>query len=175
MAHKIIDNFLEHQDFLEIKNIFEAENVPWYHSRIVIDTTDDNFQFVHNLYSNHQFLHSGINYLTKIINKIQPVSIFRIKVNLRPRTDIIREDYFHLDRLDLVEDNIPYTIGIFYLNTNNGCTILENGIRIKSVENRMLLMSGDTKHSGTSATDCNKMVINFNFLNKETSSLYSQE
>jgi len=173
MAHKIIDNFLDTQDFLEIKSIFESGTVPWYSSDIVYEEKEDNFQLVHLLYANYQPLHSGLNYIQKIIQKIDPLTIYRIKINLRPKSNVINDDYYHFDQPNLVDLNIHHTLGIFYLNTNNGCTILENGIRIKSIENRMLLMSGDTKHSGTSSTDCNRMVINFNFLNEETSSLYN--
>ena len=177
MAHKIIDNFLDPQDFLEIKSIFESGDVPWYIDRVVTEEstndTDYNFQFVHSLYAKHQPQHSGLNYISKILQKITPISIYRIKINLRPRADKINDDYFHLDRQDLVKNNIHYTIGIFYLNNNNGYTLLENGTKIKSIENRMLLMSGDTRHSGTTSTDANRLLINFNFLNEETSELYN--
>ena len=178
MAHKIIDNFLDHQDFLEIKYIFESENIPWYCSKIISsqEYNGDNFQLVHNMYSNHQFVNSGSKYTIKLINKIKPLGIFRIKANLRPKSNTIYDkDYFHVDKPKMVESKIQYSIGIFYLNTNNGFTILEDGTKIKSEENRMLFLSGDTKHYGTSATDSNRMVINFNFVNRETYSLYGTE
>jgi hypothetical protein len=37
-------------------------------------------------------------------------------------------------------------------------------VEIESVENRMLLLSGDQIHTGTTSTDERRCLINFNFL-----------
>jgi len=57
------------------------------------------------------------------------------------------------------------TTGIFYLNTNNGETIFENGERVKSVENTFVTFPSNLRHTGTTNT-CNaayRVVLNFNY------------
>ena len=51
-----------------------------------------------------------------------------------------------------------------YMNTNNGYTLLEDGTKIDSIENRLTLFPGDMLHTGISQTDTNiRVVLNFNF------------
>ena len=54
--------------------------------------------------------------------------------------------------------------GIFYMNTNNGKTIFEDGEEIDSVENRMVIFPASKRHAGTTHTDtiC-RCLINFNW------------
>jgi hypothetical protein len=60
---------------------------------------------------------------------------------------------------------IPYTTLILYMNTNNGYTEFEDGMKVESVANRIVSFPEETKHRGTSCTDEKiRMVINFNFL-----------
>ena len=58
-----------------------------------------------------------------------------------------------------------WTTSIFYVNTNNGYTVFEDGTKVESVANRMLTFPSNLKHCGTSCTDKNiRSVINFNYL-----------
>ena len=53
---------------------------------------------------------------------------------------------------------------VYYLNTNNGYTLFEDG-KVDSVENRMVTFNLNTKHSGTTATDTKRrVVLNFNYI-----------
>ena len=54
---------------------------------------------------------------------------------------------------------------IFYVNTNNGLTVLDNGTEVESVSNRLLLFNGASMDHSTSCTDKKRRVnINFNFM-----------
>ena len=64
-----------------------------------------------------------------------------------------------------VDYNFDGTTCIYYLNTNNGYTLFEDGSKIESVANRLVLFDANIKHAGTSCTDAlYRAVINFNFL-----------
>ena len=53
---------------------------------------------------------------------------------------------------------------IFYINTNNGLTILEDDTEIKSIANRLLLFDSTKPHRSTSCTDEKyRMNININY------------
>ena len=59
------------------------------------------------------------------------------------------------------------TTAIYYLNTNNGFTKFENGDKVNSVANRMVIFDSNLKHTGTSCTDAHaRMLINFNYYTK---------
>ena len=46
------DNFLEHEDFLKIKNKMLSPEFPWFYNSFVDDENEDsgNYQFTHTLY-----------------------------------------------------------------------------------------------------------------------------
>ena len=53
---------------------------------------------------------------------------------------------------------------IFYLNTNNGYTLFEDGTKIESVANRLLTFDANLPHTGTSCTDKQfRCVLNINY------------
>ena len=57
------------------------------------------------------------------------------------------------------------TTGIFYVNNNDGYTLLEDGTKIESVANRFVSFSAETNHSGTSCTNTNRrVVLNLNYI-----------
>ena len=60
-----------------------------------------------------------------------------------------------------------WTTAIFYINTNNGYTEFENGEKIESVANRLIMFPSNIKHRGVTQTDeQTRIMINFNFLKR---------
>ena len=101
--------------------------------------------------------------------------LLRSKINLLYRTKNIHEfKPFHIDIESNWLGNQQWTTAIFYINTNNGYTLFEDGTKIESVANRIIEFDGDTRHTGsthTIATPCHKydegrfrVVLNINFL-----------
>jgi hypothetical protein len=80
------------------------------------------------------------------------------KANLFPSTEELKENAFHIDT------DIPHKGALFYINTCNGFTILEDGTRIESVSNRMLLFDSAKPHASTNCTDQpSRINININY------------
>jgi hypothetical protein len=167
---KIEDNFLKQEEFDKIaETLLLASAFPWFFND-TIDFEDDlgntdNFQFVHVFYHNHAPQSKFCEKLESIINKIQPISLCRIKANLLTRTSNIVENIFHVDMLGVSEEKLKqWTTSIFYVNTNNGYTKFEDGTKVESVANRMVTFPGNMKHTGTSCTnEQTRVVINFNY------------
>ena len=166
MKPVIIDNFLEIQSFQNLQNVMLGNNFGWFFNNNIdyLAEEGDKFQFVHGFYeknigiNSHQY---GI--LDCILNKIQLKEIFKVKANLLTKTPEIVVNSFHTDMNDL--EILPFTTAILYMNTNNGYTEFEDGTKIESVENRMVVFSHEMKHRGTSCTDEKiRVVINFNYL-----------
>lgn len=157
MKTKIIDNALSKDDFLKIKKELTSSEFPWYYSDFVARKDDiDDYYFIHLFYLNH---HKNSNYfdlVLPILEVIKPKALIRIKGNLYPST---KELYHHKLHSDFTYDHQG---AIFYLNTNDGYTILECGTKIESIENRILFFNASKPHSSTTCTD-EKVRININF------------
>lgn len=171
MSYKIIDNFLDQQDFQELKNIMLGNNFPWFYNneKTYIDPNakndginkDFNFQFTHSFYRDHGPQSQYWQILNSFTQKLNPLSYTRVKANLTPRTNEIIEYGYHKD---YVEDPPGLKTAVFYINNNNGKTIFKNGPSIDSLENRLLVFDSDMMHTGTSCTDQNvRVLININF------------
>jgi hypothetical protein len=64
------------------------------------------------------------------------------------------------------DSNIPGSLtAIFYLNTCDGYTIFNDGDKIYSVENTLIIFPGRLLHCGTTCTNENRrLVININYM-----------
>lgn len=160
--YKIIDNFIEDPEVeRHIHDTIMGNYFPWYYNNYVIQEGEDgnNYQLTHVFYRDNSWT-TDSSILQPIIDKLNPFTLLRVKANLIPREDKIIEHGMHVD----LETDLPITTCVYYLNTNNGYTILEDGTKIESIRNRMLLFDGNIRHSGSSATDDRRVVININFL-----------
>jgi len=161
---EIIDDFLKKEDFLIIKNQLLGSNFDWYYNEKVVAESKEksDFQFTHILYNDYA-PRKTIIIVKPILDKLNPLSLLRIKCNLLPRANKIIEHGFHVD-YDLNVNNL-YT-AIYYVNTCNGYTKFKNGKKVKSIENRIVIFKSNLEHTGTTCTDEQvRVVINFNFIN----------
>jgi hypothetical protein len=142
-----------------------SNDFPWYYNEGILaleDTRLNQYQFTHTFYRDSLSLSHNFEILTPIIKKINPVALMRAKANLNPRTEEIFEHGYHTDY-----DNPPSNqrTAVFYVNTNNGLTVFEDGTKIESVENRLVSFKTSLLHTGTTCTDVNRRVlINFNYI-----------
>ena len=159
MTIKVIDNFLNEEEFLTIKNTIFHKYFPWYLTRgITFEYEIDNksFYMSHILYEKTicSSFYSGFE---KLIEKINPNALVRIKANFYPRTDKLIEHKDHKD----YEYN--HKGALFSINTCDGFTIIGNE-KIKSVENRILFFDPSKDHHSTTCTDdFARININFNY------------
>ena len=172
---KIKDNFLDQEEFNKLRNIITHHNFPWffrdrYYERVgqpvsTIKPELDKFQFIHEFYYGHVPTSSHMEHLECILQLLQPVSIIKIRANLLTRLPNIVENPFHTDLTDMPkEKQKQWETSIFYVNTNDGYTVLEDGTKVESVANRMLTFPANMKHTGTSCTDKqSRIIINFNY------------
>jgi len=161
---KIIDDFLDQDEFEIIHKYLTADDFPWYLSNSITKNKYglDQFQFSHLFFDiSKPYLQNYSNFLTPLFNKLQAKYILRVKANLRPRTSQGVLSDFHTD-LDLNQQT-----AIFYLNTNNGYTKFQQNDYddCPSVANRLLTFYGALKHAGCSCTDQNtRIVLNINYI-----------
>ena len=141
--------------------MIESASFPWFLNRRIIygdDPEGMNFQFTHTFFNNWKWQSDYTNSIAPLLDKINPKAWLRIKANLGPVANEIKEQGHHVDY------EFPCTTAVFYLNTNNGYTIFEDGTKVESVANRLVEFDSFHKHSGTTHTDTAvRSVINLNY------------
>ena len=172
----IQDNFLEEKEFNALRIIFMQHSGPaplsqfvkWIYSSLMVDNIDEEpstspGQFTHTVYINNVPISSLYeSHFYPILEALNVHTLIRIKANLNPRLTEPFYSSFHTDILGLdVED---FTTAIFYINTNNGYTELEDGTKIESVANRLVTFPSNVRHRGVTQTDeQTRILINFNY------------
>ena len=168
---KIIDDLLDNNSFQELNLTLlpstEDARLPWYFGSIITgENIDDlkNHQFTYVFYKGYPefFLDQNYPLIDPILRKIPDLyQLVRIKANLQLHSEEKYISGWHWD------DSIKQTpvknafVGIFYLNTNNGYTELDDGTRVDCVANRLLLFPNEMKHRGVSTNATRiKSVIN---------------
>ena len=157
--YKIIDNLLPEKELKNIQDVMMGLEFPWFFS----DTISNKTEVIENYYFTHMFYAKTINssfynILDPIIEKLDANALVRIKGNLHPNVNKFIENNKHTDY------DFQHKAAIFYVNTNNGFTILEDGTKIESVENRLLMFDPSKLHSSTNCTDEKRRInINFNY------------
>ena len=164
---KVIDNFLDINEFNIIKENFFGNNFPWYfQDRKDLEEEDkenqrelNQSQFTHVFYVDHKPNSSQFDIIQPLLKKLKVKSLIRIKANLIPYSPKLYEGYFHTDN--------PFSClsAIYYINTNNGYTHFEkNNKKVESQENRIVMFDSTLKHRGTNTTNQKKrIVLNFNY------------
>ena len=89
--------------------------------------------------------------------RLKVQSWVRIKANFSPKNVNIIEQRLHRD------GSFGDYTAVYYINSCNGYTYFEDGYKVKSVANRIVIFPRDTKHSGTTSSDSYRQVINFNY------------
>ena len=156
---KIIDNFLPPEEFNYYREMFLDNTFPWYWGDEKVKGEYNhlqNYQFYHLFYENNRTY--STKDITSIVDRLNANAICRIKANLTVNTEKIHRYEFHVDT------KVKCTTAILYLNSNDGFTIFENGAKVDSVANRMLIFDSDKRHAGTTCTNSKRrVVLNFNF------------
>jgi len=158
-VYKLHKNFLKSENFLFLKNEISSTDFPWYIQQKSIPTSKNryDFHFGHVFYEHFNIKSRSFNTIKPLIENLKIKSLIRVKANLYPICNKIFIPDLHVDQY------FNCKVAIFYVNTNNGYTMLESN-KIKSVENTILLFESSKKHYGTSSTDTqSRITINFNY------------
>jgi hypothetical protein len=164
MSFDIQDDYLTSSELTWVRGGL-SRDFPWFFCDHLNDKSSDK-SILGNYYFNHTLIERGQVLSQEYIIVFQPLierlnirldDIMRMKVNLYPRTQIKVHHRSHTD----YQPESGYT-ALFYLNTNNGLTVVDGKKKIKSVENRMLFFDGSQKHHSTTCTNKNsRITINF--------------
>jgi|TARA_R110000744_G_scaffold220427_1_gene339250 hypothetical protein len=154
---EVFDGVLAPTQFNRLQSYFESSHFPWYFKPGIDYKDDGKFQFTHNIYDNFAPQSSVFDEMNEILSVLNANALIRVKANLQVRTKKIEENSYHVDYKDC-------KTAIYYVNTNNGCTLFETGEKIESVANRLVVFDSNLNHAGSSCTDRDtRIVLNFNY------------
>jgi hypothetical protein len=160
MKYKVIDNFLQEEDFNIIRDFLMGDEIEWHYQKSVtyknLAKADDRaFYFSHLFYYNPKITSAHIQILNPLIEKLDVKAFIRIKANLYPNLSGYNPSEPHVDY------DYSHKGAIFYINTNDGCTLLNDGTKIESIANRILFFDPSEMHDSTYPTDT-KIRVNIN-------------
>ena len=98
------------------------------------------------------------NKITPILEKLDVKALIRVKCNLYPYSEKVHEHEMHSD------SDYSHKAALLSINTCNGYTKLEDGTKIDSVANRVLIFDASKPHCSTTCSDTTaRFNINFNY------------
>ena len=162
MNYKIIDNALPQEEFKKIKNEILNPHFPWNLTTVITNEkevlpTHASFYFTHLFWMQFK-TEPATQMFAPLINLMDCNALMRVKANCYPSTP---ETITHDKHVDY---KFSHKGAIFYLNTNNGFTILEDNVKVESIENRLLLFDPSKPHTSTTCTDTKcRINVNFNY------------
>ena len=163
----IVDDFLDTESFEPIKSALTSfYEIGWFHQPVVTGHEKDSLDthFIHTFFANSYGRPRGIqselyDLFLPLIDKLGVEALIRLRANNYPRTTKKIQHGFHVDH------NYPHKTAILYVNTNDGFTIMKDGKKVKSVENRVVMFDGEIKHCSTTCTDkLSRIVVNVNYI-----------
>jgi hypothetical protein len=93
--YEVIDNFLDSEQFEKIKETMFNFSFPWFYNKTKVFENEkenlNNFQFTHKFYDQYTINSGFFDLLNPIIEKLNPISIAKIKANMTMRTQDIFE------------------------------------------------------------------------------------
>ena len=119
---EVHDNYLSKNDFNQLKNLLLGNNFSYYLQDCKVSEGDGFFQFTHIFYDDQVIKSKHFDNLHPILDKLNPVSLIKIKSNLQIKdTEIVTTD-MHRD-IEFGYSNFRDPIenqktGIFYMNSN---------------------------------------------------------
>ena len=170
----VIDNFLDKERFEHVRDSITDRTFTWRvgpslsdKSRIIDPKLD--IQCVRLMFAIGDTIEPElIRTITPLLKslKIRSSNLLRVKANLVMCKEKPYIAGYHVDVPEIVQGK--GMTGIYYINTNNGATLFENGDVVESIENRMVVFPNNLKHSAKYQTDTpTRIVINFNWLTEE--------
>jgi len=194
LEYEITDNYLSSQDFDRlVDNIMPcgytprteglhspANDVTWdvvvksvqgYDELKHLKTVTDikRLEPINDLFMCHMFQRAAyqsqqFHVIAPILEVLEPLALARIQANLTIQQKEKRRSPFHVDSSSPNRDYGSMMTSIFYMNTTNGPTILEDGTEIECRANRLVTYPWQVFHAGVLCTDqLYRVVINFNY------------
>ena len=160
MSFKIVDNVLPEHIANDIFSVLSSGSFPWFFTpAVVYENNFNNGQYMsHVIYEDNMIKSKYYEILQPLLEIINPRSLVRAKANLYLVADKVVEHGFHVD---YNWDDIK--TAVYYVNSNDGYTKMEDGTKIQSVKNRLATLNPLVSHTSSTCTTGVRITLNFNW------------
>jgi|TARA_B110000483_G_C18057709_1_gene489053 hypothetical protein len=166
-----IDNFLPDDLFGPMQGLLMNgdlnQQMPWFYRYAMSDEYDtEGFVFGNDIFDRGQIPDMGLfeDIAWPITSRLPMSSLIRIKVNCHPRQTLRNTENYPKCRyhVDMFQEHM---VAILSINSCNGYTEFEDGTKLESRENSLVIFDGKLKHRSVGQTDTNIRVnVNINFV-----------
>ena len=152
--YRVLDNALHEAALAEIQSVMLGKYFPWYFTDDVAYDGESRGQscFMHTFFFENRVTSDFFSVISPVLALLDIKALIRIKANLYPKTPTVELHGVHTDY------DFPHKGALFYLNSNNGRTTLQDGTEVASVENRLLTFDSSTPHSSSTCSDASRRV-----------------
>ena len=102
---KVIDNFLNKEFFLQLKDLILGEHFSWFFNDYKVYKNDDDFQFTHTVIKESKTTSTFIKYINPILSNLKAKKTIQVKLNLQTKKNKIYNHIFHTDIPDRSEEH----------------------------------------------------------------------
>jgi len=160
---KIIHNCLSPNDLKPLQDTLTSKDFPWFYREAEVKKETDSEYFTHSFYHTPNTLRSKwYELIVPILEKIKGTSLIWARANLLINKSNPIRSALHRDI-----GSSKGTTAIFYVNSNNGFTLLKTDkgdVKSSSEENKLIIFNSQTLHQSVRQTDTNQRItLNFNF------------
>ena len=171
---EIIDDFLKREDHAAILSTLTDVKFNWHFNHSVVYRDEQtqslhDFQFTHMFYRDNAVTSPYYPILSPLLSKLGSDVLVRLKANFRTPTEAIHVSDMHTDiayPTILKKPNVLEAMrtAIYYVNSNDGYTVFEDGTKVESVANRVVVFPSTVRHAGTTHTNKKyRIVVNCNY------------
>jgi len=167
---KVIENFLDKDQFLNLQSIFLSDNFPWfYHDNIsgLNDSALGDFGFGHSIFYREpsSSIYSTVESVVQLICAAsETTNIIKVRADM---TVFSTYGHRHQPHLDLHE---PHTVSILYLTNSDAETVIFKNVNIDTLsfdeyqrvapkENKLVIFNGAYYHTGHSPASSNRRIL----------------
>ena len=159
MKYKIKDNLLTKKQNDILNQTLVCNTFSWYYNDNTIVEGDDYYHFNHMFYLNGEPNSEYVGLVEPLLKKIKFKKLLNVRSNL-----FLRD---HVNTVYPKHKDYPYDhkVLLYYINSTNGGTLLDEKITIQCKKNRGLFMDGDIWHSPISQTDTKyRIAVNIGYI-----------
>ena len=159
---KVIENFLEKNDYLKLKELIFNIDFPWRIRNNMVND-DKTYYFTYNFFNNFicQSEHFE-NYIIPIMRKLNAKAIVQIRANLILNKLFEKSD-LHIDNTN----DFNCKTAILNFTTCDGGTelLIKDELKfVESVENKIVIFNSNTQHRTVpSKTTSARIILNMNY------------
>ena len=167
LNYKIINNFLEKDNFLKLQEYLFSKDILWNHlfygHNKEIGKPGIGF-YIYEIYKEYQPVSEIFNkFILNIMKKLKAISIIYVRANLIIHKNKEESCDWHVDNMGSNSKT-----AVFYMNNCNGYTVLKlnnnEEIKVSSEENKILIFDKDILHKVVGQTNIEKrIVLNINY------------